>query len=436
MKKGCLLLSSMIWGMVLSQVGIGTLTPDKSAVLDVVSKTKGVLLPRMTKNQRDLIKKPAKGLMLFCTDCNEGCFSINLGTTTVSDWYCLNIDSEIVLPEEVVSFFCEEAIFEGEFVEGVPFTGNVSIPVKSFFPTNVKITLESPRTSFSSLKVEPFQPLEFFDAHEKKSIQYTIKGKNDLVEGYYDITFKQYGNQCSSKLYVSSSKAKLDLENVIIDPIFAKESGALPSFSKSPDILVKIPYTEGIGIVDEKVEINKEHSSGVFRYSIRNPRLDFTYNPSGNLEYSIDVQSSSLPHTLVNENTHIYFPIYFENNKVYEAPLYILNNFTDDWRKSIVWEIKTEKKNIRNLKSGPYSFDVSVYNRGNRNEGRFNISIVDFDTGDLLVKIPDTTLASKKSFTKTIDLELKKELNAITIIINQLTRSSMSYSTGLFLNES
>lgn len=38
-----------------SQVGIGILTPDASAILDVNSSDKGFLPPRMTETQRDAI---------------------------------------------------------------------------------------------------------------------------------------------------------------------------------------------------------------------------------------------------------------------------------------------------------------------------------------------------------------------------------------------
>lgn len=50
-------------------IGIGTETPDASAVLDVSSTSRGFLPPRMTKVQRDAIATPAEGLMISCTDC-------------------------------------------------------------------------------------------------------------------------------------------------------------------------------------------------------------------------------------------------------------------------------------------------------------------------------------------------------------------------------
>ena len=56
------------------QVGIGTNTPDASAVLDIQSSSnnKGILIPRMTQGQRNAIGSPATGLMIFQTDGNAG----------------------------------------------------------------------------------------------------------------------------------------------------------------------------------------------------------------------------------------------------------------------------------------------------------------------------------------------------------------------------
>ena len=54
-------------------VGIGTTTPHPSAKLEVSSTTQGVLIPRMTCDQRDVIVSPAEGLLVFVTDtCDNG----------------------------------------------------------------------------------------------------------------------------------------------------------------------------------------------------------------------------------------------------------------------------------------------------------------------------------------------------------------------------
>ena len=49
-------------------LGIGTLNPDPSAILEVQSTSKGVLLPRLTSAQKNGIPNPAQGLFIFDTD--------------------------------------------------------------------------------------------------------------------------------------------------------------------------------------------------------------------------------------------------------------------------------------------------------------------------------------------------------------------------------
>jgi hypothetical protein len=55
-----------------AQVGIGTTTPDGSAQLDVSSTNKGILIPRMSRAERDAIITPATGLLVFQTDETDG----------------------------------------------------------------------------------------------------------------------------------------------------------------------------------------------------------------------------------------------------------------------------------------------------------------------------------------------------------------------------
>lgn len=55
-----------------NSVGIGTLTPAPSALLDVNAADKGILVPRMTTTQRVAIASPANSLLVFDTDVS--CF--------------------------------------------------------------------------------------------------------------------------------------------------------------------------------------------------------------------------------------------------------------------------------------------------------------------------------------------------------------------------
>jgi len=50
--------------------GIGTASPDSSAILELSSTTKGFLLPRLTTTQRDAVSSPAEGLVVYNDSTN------------------------------------------------------------------------------------------------------------------------------------------------------------------------------------------------------------------------------------------------------------------------------------------------------------------------------------------------------------------------------
>lgn len=74
-----------------AQVGIGTITPNASAMLDVSSTTKGMLTPRMTTAQRLAITSPAPadGLIVYDTTLK----SFYHYTTATNSWVKLNTDT-------------------------------------------------------------------------------------------------------------------------------------------------------------------------------------------------------------------------------------------------------------------------------------------------------------------------------------------------------
>jgi len=63
-----------------AQVGIGTTTPDASAMLQIDNTTQGVLAPRMTQVQRNAIASPATGLLVFQTDGAAGFYYYDGGS--------------------------------------------------------------------------------------------------------------------------------------------------------------------------------------------------------------------------------------------------------------------------------------------------------------------------------------------------------------------
>jgi hypothetical protein len=55
-----------------AQVGIGTTNPDASSILHIESADAGLLIPRLTNVQKLLIPSPAKGLLIYQTDSDDG----------------------------------------------------------------------------------------------------------------------------------------------------------------------------------------------------------------------------------------------------------------------------------------------------------------------------------------------------------------------------
>jgi hypothetical protein len=77
MQKAIIILSILL-GYLLTisaqgvKIGNNTNAADASAMLDVESTNKGLLVPRMTESQRDAIGSPATGLLVFQTDITPG----------------------------------------------------------------------------------------------------------------------------------------------------------------------------------------------------------------------------------------------------------------------------------------------------------------------------------------------------------------------------
>ncbi|MFT3679104.1 MAG: tail fiber domain-containing protein [Ferruginibacter sp.] len=65
--------------------------PDTSAMLEITSTDKGLLLPRMTTAQMNAIPLPATGLLVFNTSLNV--FEVNIGTTLSPNWVPLSIST-------------------------------------------------------------------------------------------------------------------------------------------------------------------------------------------------------------------------------------------------------------------------------------------------------------------------------------------------------
>ncbi|MEN9998635.1 MAG: hypothetical protein RI922_1625 [Bacteroidota bacterium] len=63
-----ILLATAFNSIAQNNVGIGTTTPDPSAIVDMSATNKGMLVPRMTSAQRNAIVAPAEALLVYDTD--------------------------------------------------------------------------------------------------------------------------------------------------------------------------------------------------------------------------------------------------------------------------------------------------------------------------------------------------------------------------------
>jgi len=76
--------------------GLGTTTPNASALLDMTSTTQGLLVPRMTTGQRTSISSPANGLLVFDTDDSHFYFYHAASTTWISLTTASNFNTSVI----------------------------------------------------------------------------------------------------------------------------------------------------------------------------------------------------------------------------------------------------------------------------------------------------------------------------------------------------
>ncbi|TYB71840.1 hypothetical protein ES677_13115 [Bizionia gelidisalsuginis] len=89
--KKLLLIFILLTTFSYGQVGIGTITPDPSAALDITSNSQGFLAPRVTTVERTGITSPAESLLVFDTD-EDTFFYYN---TTTTSWIALANDASV-----------------------------------------------------------------------------------------------------------------------------------------------------------------------------------------------------------------------------------------------------------------------------------------------------------------------------------------------------
>jgi uncharacterized protein (TIGR02145 family) len=103
-----------------AQTIMGDVSGDPSALLDLKSTDRGVLMPRMTTAERSAIVNPAEGLLVFNTTL--GCLEINAGSSGSPDWQCLMGATGRITALDCASATLSDDLTSGEEAEGVYFS--------------------------------------------------------------------------------------------------------------------------------------------------------------------------------------------------------------------------------------------------------------------------------------------------------------------------
>jgi uncharacterized protein (TIGR02145 family) len=96
-----------------AQVVMGGETPDISAILDIQSTDRGLLLPRMTSSARDAITAPSPGLLIFNT--STLCLEINNGDANVPEWTKIRCRSGLI-----AALKCDGVTYSDQLISGKP----------------------------------------------------------------------------------------------------------------------------------------------------------------------------------------------------------------------------------------------------------------------------------------------------------------------------
>ncbi|MBF0449997.1 MAG: 6-bladed beta-propeller [Candidatus Magnetomorum sp.] len=89
-----------VYTIVSTAIGVGTTNPYTATALQIDSTKGGLLIPRMTYNERELIEQPIQGLLVYQTDGHSGFYFYN-GTEWIN--FDSNIYDESVVEQKIAS---------------------------------------------------------------------------------------------------------------------------------------------------------------------------------------------------------------------------------------------------------------------------------------------------------------------------------------------
>ncbi|PAM94092.1 hypothetical protein B4N84_13495 [Flavobacterium sp. IR1] len=183
-----------------SQMGIGIPNPHTSAILELSSKEKGLLLPRLTDAERNAIKQPALGLVIFNTEknCIEICVGSGSGSGSGSNsvWHNLCGDNGIAV---IDSYTCNTNE-TGGMILGVPVSGvSQTITARVSTPGSYAITTTANGITFSAAG--------HFTATGDQKVVLQASGV-PVSDGFHSFTIDANGATCSFRRETMSNIVK------------------------------------------------------------------------------------------------------------------------------------------------------------------------------------------------------------------------------------
>ncbi|MFV0566302.1 MAG: hypothetical protein ACK5NB_10780 [Flavobacteriaceae bacterium] len=249
------------------QMGVGTDTPDKSAVLDVSSTNQGILIPRinLTTITQDIDGETgqAEGLMVY-----------NNGNTLKKGFYFWNgtewrtLDDKTAVQPEISELLCATASIEpATFTLGVPFQGMMRVNYKGgnggSFPAGVPI----PSTGNTGLTATLKQgELEYGTG----TLVYDVVGTpsaSSPTGAKFNISFGTASPKSCTVTVGESVKALIE-EDATLGPLFATNDNGFAGYHRvitSPNgkYSVRVFINNGGSLSASDLQIRSNNDAGV-----------------------------------------------------------------------------------------------------------------------------------------------------------------------------
>jgi uncharacterized protein (TIGR02145 family) len=211
-------------------LGVGTVAPDASSLLDVSSSSKGFLAPRMTVTQRNAIVNPTNGLQIFNT--TSGCPNYYYN----GNWreWCGSVVNPII-----TTLSCGTASLTGTLIIGQA-ANSVSISVPYSGGNGAQYAAQSV-SSTGVLGLTANLSLGYLAAGAG-SLVYTITG-TPSTSGSASFALTIGGQSCTVSVPVASNAALLTALNCAT----GATAGTLTINTPASGVSKTIPYTGGNG---------------------------------------------------------------------------------------------------------------------------------------------------------------------------------------------